>query len=42
MKYKFNCTQKIDRETQESISMALFELGTNGKYSFVAQTAVCS
>ena len=42
MKYKFNCTQKIDRETQESIFMALFELGTNGKHSFVAQTTVYS
>ena len=41
-KCKFNCTQKIDRETQESIFMALYKLDTNDKHSFIVQTAICS
>ena len=42
IKCLFNCTQKIDRETQGSIFMAFYTLDTNGKHSFIAQTTVCS
>ena len=42
IKCKFNCTQKIDRETQESIFMAFHKLDTNSKHSFIAQTRVSS
>ena len=42
IKCKFNCTKKIDRETQESIFMAFYKLVTNGKHFLIAQTTVCS
>ena len=42
IKFKCNCTQKTDRETQESIFMAFYKLDTNSKHSFIAQTTVCS
>ena len=41
VKHKFNCTKKIDTETQESIFLALYRLDTNGQYSFIAQATIC-
>ncbi len=41
-KCKFQCNQKIDKETQESIFMAFYKLDTNGKHFFIGQTTVCS
>ena len=39
IKCKFNCTKKIDRETQESIFMAFYKLETNDKHSLKQQSA---
>ena len=41
VKRKFNCTKKLDTETQESTFLALYRLGTNGQYSFIAQATIC-
>ena len=36
IKCKFNCTQKIDRETQRITFMVSYNFDTNGKHSFIA------
>ena len=41
-KCKFECTTKIDKETQENIFTEFYKLDNNRKHAFIAQTSVCS
>ena len=36
-KCKFECTTKIDKETQENIFTEFYKLDNNGKHAFIAQ-----